>query len=477
MIVKISGTEYPYRFGTIDINDDIGRRSTASFVIVDRDKNMRFTKGKPVVILEADGITKMFAGCIESSSQGYTDVSGRSVLHRIQCTDWTYITDRRLVARAYESTLAGNIVKDLITTYLADEGITVGTIQDGPMVTEAVFNYIYATKSLEELAEKAQFEWWINSDKELNFVSRDTFLSGSTINDTSPIKNISVEEVSEKYRNRQYIKAGKDITDPQTERFVADGEAKSWTVGYGIAKLPVININGVAKDVGVKGLHNEQDFYFSRGNNTITQDKDGIIIPKDSIIEVVYQGLFDIVAITYDQGEVNDRKTIEGGTGFYEELDESPQTTSRDAAFEEANAKLQRFGKLGKRIIFNTEKLTDLKAGTLLPISLLDFDCNDNFLIESVKIKQLGTPDGRPIRTVTAILGSSTGGWVEFFKRMATTNRTFVIRENISESEILTLLETSFGAHSMTDGTTDYTVWQCPLASTSLYPSNIVYPC
>jgi hypothetical protein len=55
MIVKIGGVEVDYEFGSIDIENAINERSTASFTIIDRDGTNRFYKGQPVDIYSVGG--------------------------------------------------------------------------------------------------------------------------------------------------------------------------------------------------------------------------------------------------------------------------------------------------------------------------------------------------------------------------------------------------------------------------------------
>lgn len=164
-------------------------------------------------------LDKVFGGVIDKPVSKYLSVSSNAKVHNIQCVDNLFITDKRNIAKVYTNMLAGDIVKDILTNYLSIEGITTGVIQDGPTVTEAVFNYISVTRVLERLAEIAGFEFNVDKDKKLQFFHRATNYNSTVITETSDIKNVSVEPVAEDYRNKQYIKAGMDTTDPQTRTF------------------------------------------------------------------------------------------------------------------------------------------------------------------------------------------------------------------------------------------------------------------
>jgi hypothetical protein len=55
MIVKIGGVEVDYEFGSIEVENAIGERSTASFTIIDKDGTSKFYKGQPVEIYSVGG--------------------------------------------------------------------------------------------------------------------------------------------------------------------------------------------------------------------------------------------------------------------------------------------------------------------------------------------------------------------------------------------------------------------------------------
>ena len=52
LIIKVNGEEVPYAIGSIDLDDAVGQRSTASFTVVDKAGDMRFKKGQNVAILQ-----------------------------------------------------------------------------------------------------------------------------------------------------------------------------------------------------------------------------------------------------------------------------------------------------------------------------------------------------------------------------------------------------------------------------------------
>lgn len=412
---------------------------------------------------------KVFGGVIDRPVAKNASLYGNAKMHDITCADWHYLAGKRIIAKAYKDMYAGDIVKDIIDNYLSQEGITAGDIQQGPVITEAIFNYIHIDEAMESLGEKAAFEWYIDPDKNLHFFSRSAFMAPTNITETSDIKNVQVEPSAEEYRNKQYIRAGKDITDPITKKFKGDGQSKTFTVDYDLALEPVVKVDGVTQTVGIRGLESTQQWFWNKGDKVISQADGEEVTPltTSQTLEIIFQGYFDIVVVSYDQAAVEEMQDIEGGTGIHEAVLDDPSLTSRMSAFESASAKLRRYARIGSKVLFDT-KITGLRPGQILPVELLSFGINQNdYLIESIKANEIGTHDGRLLYQVSCVDGAATGGWANFFKKMATTNQTYVIYENIQENEVLITL-------SMFEKTWNEN--DAPNIMKNIYPSSTLYP-
>jgi len=121
MIIRIGGNQVNILSGTLNIDDMIGERSTCTFVVRDDNGTASYRKGQPVEVEDDSGVL-VFAGVIDSAEEVKPGPSALK-LHTIRCIDWHYLADKRIAAKAYENTLAGDIVKDLVSNYLQAEGI------------------------------------------------------------------------------------------------------------------------------------------------------------------------------------------------------------------------------------------------------------------------------------------------------------------------------------------------------------------
>jgi len=467
-MITISGNEVPIVKNSLRIRGVVEERSIASFGV--GNSSSEYIKGQPVLIYDDDS-DLIYAGVVEQSQKIR---AGASFIHDITCLDWHYLTDKRIIAKSYEAELAGYIVSDIITSYLAAEGITVGEIQDGPVIAEAVFNYIYITQALDSLAEKTGFTWYIDEAKALYFIDRSTNAAPFTLTESDCEKgSISVEKGNPKYRNRQYIKGVRDITDPYSEKHLGDGKARSWTVPFPIAKEPTIKINGTAvaaADIGIRGIETEKKYYWSKNDKIVNQDAAETVLSSSDEIEIISEGYFDIVALTYNPDAIDALKLIEGaGTGYVEAVDDEPATTTRDSAFQIANQRLEKYGTIDHRIKAKTTR-KGLKPGQLLPVSFTDYGVSVNALIESVVIERI---DNIYYYNITAVEGPVYGSWAKLFYKIATSRLDFTIRENIGEDEMLTLLQTF--SKTWIEATSN-NIFKEIYAADTLFPSDTLFP-
>lgn len=440
-MIKISEETVTIREGSLSINEAIEERSTCSFIVINSGEK-HFKKGQQVEVF--DGEDLIFSGFIDTSRERRISPDG-TLFHDIQCIDNHYLVDKRIIAQAYQETDAGTIVNDIITNYLAEEGITAGVIQTGPLIQEAIFNYIRITDALDSLAEKSGFWWKVDENKELQFVARSTNTSPFDVTPTNiRYGSVQVENGNPKYRNKQYERGGRDLTDTQIETKRGDGDSQSFIVGFPIAKVPTveINLNGAgytAQTVGIRGVDDDKQWYWSKGSNTISQDESGTPLTSNDVIRITYIGEFDIVVVSQITEQIDNRKDVEGGSGIVEDVQDNPYTSNRETGFQNANAKLEKYGVIGRRVTFTVQE-KGLETGQIVKVTIPDHELNENeLLIESVNITQ---STHITWYNVTAIEGPTGTSWTKMFYHMATRGQTFVLRENIREDQILIILET-----------------------------------
>jgi photosystem II stability/assembly factor-like uncharacterized protein len=374
----------------------------------------------------------IFAGTIDAPEAIETDPG--YLYYPITAVDYNQIADKRLYAASHESTLAGNIISAIISAKLSEEGVTAGSIEDGPVITKANFNYKKCSESLDYLKDVSGMNWNIDFDKQLNFFSNSTNLAPWILNDTVQHSNFRIKKNRSQYRNRQYVRAGTGKTTTQSLEKPSpapDGSSRSFVLRFPVAEKPVIFVNSTAilsANVGVNGLDTGKSWYFSYDSNTISQESSTAVLTSGSTLEITYTGLYPIVMLIDDPAQIAARAAIETGTsGIYENLHTEKSINERNQAIEYTQGLILRYGIIPSTITFDTE-VPGLRAGQLLPIQKTLFGINASYLIESVDISAADV--GQINYSVRCLDGSALGGWETFFRDLLKAGQEYIIQEN-----------------------------------------------
>lgn len=465
-VVTVSGQPVIIQQNTLNITDRINARSTASFTVFSPNNERKFTVGEEVVVTD-EGKT-IFAGTVSSVHEA--SETKNDMFYNISAVDFCQLVDKRVVAKTYENKTAGFIVRDMIDSVFWEEGITAGNILEGPLIKKAVFNYASGNEALDQIKDITGLNWNIDHNKKLHLFDRSEYIAPFRLTDTSyNYKGLQIRTYRGEYRNRQYVRAGKDVTQELTEQPTPkpDGVSRNFFTRFPIAEQPRIFINGVEVDpvdIGVNGLDKNKKWYFSYNSNTITHDNDEPVLTNETL-SVIYKGLYPIIVVAENPAGVEERKEIEGGSGVYENIQLSQEINLKDVALSYANGLLAKYGVIPKVATFSTYH-KGLKAGQLLTIRNMKHGIRGTFLIEEVSARA----DRSLINySVKAIDGEALGGWENLFKQFKVKDLT--IREN----EVLVLL-TRTSEKWIWSEQLGIKIYSHPVPSETLYPSTTLYP-
>lgn len=269
----IDGVAVEIMAGSFRVSETLNNRPVASFVLR-FDATHEGNEGDEVIVTRISDSVKVFAGRVQQITLT-TDESGNANFANYSCAGYEVLADRRLIAEVYRNKTAGFIVNNIITNYLAADGITAGTIETGAFIPRATFAYVQASQVLRELAEANGLVWYISYDKELFFVERDFATAPYEIDQTDATKRAVRGVVAtgslNQYRNRQMV-SYEELTAVRTETFAGDGFTQTFGVEFPIALVPTVSVNGVAQTVGIGGLEDGKQWYWNRGANEIAQE-------------------------------------------------------------------------------------------------------------------------------------------------------------------------------------------------------------
>lgn len=166
----------------------------------------------------------LFSGVITGMNKVKLNEYTGKLLITCQCVGWSQIPSRRTIRINYEEngTLnMGDIVTDLVTNYLNQDGIRIGTIENGVILQDDwVDDAISISEVLDECAARSGYQWYIDNDGLLTFnqdpVSIDDSLydivDGGAFTD---FRKVSINDTIDGYSNKIFLTGGSDSSGDQ----------------------------------------------------------------------------------------------------------------------------------------------------------------------------------------------------------------------------------------------------------------------
>lgn len=435
-------TDY-LRYKGYSVNEELNARDTFSCqLLVPDSAGFSPLIGQEVILFD-DGV-RLFAGSVDDLTVQLVIESNLTFkLYSIRAVDFNQCADRRLVADSYSGELAGEIVRDLIALYLADEGVTEGLIGDGPIVAKAVFPYVSVARALNDLAELSGYTWNIDAYKQLSFFAPTSFPSGLVFTSANAtVRKVRHMQTRDQYRNKQYIRAGQDITLARVEQLKGDGASRTFLLSFPVAVTPIVTINTSStaspKTVGVRQVDTGVAWYYQQGEPSVNQSSTEAVLTSTESVFINYQGFFPVVGLNDDSALQAARAAIEGGTGKYEDVQDNPEIDDANLAMDKAIALVRRYGSIDTEIVFETDE-ERLTVGNQINVNIAELNLTGLFLVTKISYGQLHG-DARRYQ-VTATSGELKGSFVEFWQKIADSGRRFVIRENEVIQQPVTIMD------------------------------------
>ncbi|MGZ6363460.1 MAG: hypothetical protein ACXWP0_17435, partial [Ktedonobacterales bacterium] len=378
---------------------------------------------------------------------------------------------------------AATIINDLITNFLASEGVTAGTIATGPTIVKFISAYAPVSACLDAIVSKAGDGWYwlIDQQKRLQFQQRTAAPLAPFVADENTMEMDSIVPThgNPNYANSVYMLGGTAETATQTETRQGDGKTTAFVWNYPLAHVPTITLNGVAQTVGIGGVDTGKQWYWNAGSNVTPQDNSGTKLTNADTLQNVYVGQFPNVAVSTDGGAVAAQQMREGaGTGTVEAAVIDTTLTSTAQAFQGASGYLSRYAQDLDSIEFITSQF-GLAEGQLLTVNVPPDDFNNaQMLIEQIDITDVG-PYGGELGIiwyhVKAVSGPINTGWQAFFKHLAAQSSNIIDSISVGQSQTVAILQSGAATWIWTvTGTTQVNSLLIP--SATLFPSTTLYP-
>lgn len=344
-------------------------------------------------LVDFDG-TERFVGSIHNTRKRLVNVQGsKRLVIDCQCTGWEQIADRFLVTETYTSQTLGAIAADLVSTYLAGEGITATGLPTGPTLDKVVFSYpTRVSDAFDELSRLTGYWWRITGDKNLVFYSPATAVASPLTIDANGLnyRSLEVEEDRSQYRNKQFLGNVRTLTASLTDTFKGDGALRTFPCRYDLNQVPTVTLNGSPQTVGIRDVDTGKDWYWSKGSPELVQDSAGTLLTSSDTLSVTFVGEYMQVRAVTDSDEVTDRAGIEGGTGVYEwYTDDGVGLSTAGAADDFAQSLIDRNAPIPSKVRIQTDHAGNTLPGQYVPITEPALALDGDFFVSEVEFEVL----------------------------------------------------------------------------------------
>ena len=465
---------------TLSVKTSIGRRGEALMTIYDPAGATHFQQYQQMSIFDNFGALA-FSGYLTQPQE--SKIGFQPLLETaITATDQHYLADKRLVAAIYTNKTPGFIVKDLIVSILAQEGVSAGLIIDpGVVIPSATFVFCTVADALDALVVQASssepYYWMIDQYKQLIFAPYSAVtgpvIDGTLVDDGTASGFVPVvTRANPLYRNVQYGAGGVVQTDLITETRKGDGVTTSWTMGYPLASAPTITLDGVDQSVDIKGASGSA-FYWAQGDATIAQQSGNTVPVSTDTLVFTYIGQYPQVFTTQNSAQIAAQSALDGTSGKNESAFIDNTITSIAQGLSEVGLQLTRYGTQGLLFEFNTRQ-SGISASQWVTVNYgpLGF-FNVQMLVEEVNATD--QQDGYNLwYDVKCIQGPYDTNWVSFFKNILAPQQVAnSINIGIAGGSII---PTNFVYGLTVSMTLTVTTGGALFPSDTLFPSNTLFP-
>jgi hypothetical protein len=484
--------------GTLDIQNQIGQRSTGSMRVW-TNPGVFWLYGTRVLIYDGNGALA-FAGYTTKDKAIKASRQGQGFLeHDITLMDNCYKADKRVVFYSNLNASAGQIVRDLLSRYLAAEGVTAtaSSIASGMTIPEVAWSGSRSVSSALDWLATTCGNWWNIDKQSVLWFQPYTGLPASFILDGSTVdsNSVSVEWGNDVYVNRQFAKgAYNEVTRADgsllAETLYGDGYKRGFALSYPIGATGDRDLqiydsstgntyttkNGGISTKGSTGA----TWYVAESDAVVAQDPALAPLTSSQYITVSFKGRTPTLALASNSALIASQKAREGGgTGYVESVYTNTKVHTQAAAFGIASSLLAHYGQDMTVLTFSTKDTwaSALAEGQLLTVNLSDFAlANKQMLVSGVEISD--ARDGINIWYTVTCVGSpvEAAQWQTYWQALMNQSSDPTDLQSVDDSAGLAYIVSGNVSLSLT-AVGSGTKHVCSFPSATLYPSTGLFPC
>ena len=332
--------------------------------------------------------TKYFTGLIDDVSSPTWNSKNTIADYDLSVTSLETILNNRRVTGTWTSALAHEIVADIITDYLLDEGLTAGSIS----VTDKEYENFNCegtrlSEVLDGLSEDTGASYYIDAGLAFNFVLPADYPSVSVPSDIN-----SISETIESYDlvTVQTVIGAQKETEEHPESILS-WTGDSWKLNYQVTTITGMTINGAEALTGVKNIETDPSitFWYEVGSDVITINPDATVQPDEGdLVAILYKGYLNITATETNDTLVAQLQALNGTSGKIESIYTDESILTYTDAYSKAVELLEKSGETTKTLTLKTHSLSASALNTKWAINLPDANISGTYYVTSRTISR-----------------------------------------------------------------------------------------
>lgn len=347
-------------------------------------KTWRPALNDEIYLYDTDGTTRIFGGVVVDVKDTATKLL---TYVEVTCKDFTHTLDRKLVSKTYTSQTATDIITDFIANY--STGFTVTNVVAPVTINKIAFNYSTISKALQKVADySGNYEWYVDYNKDIHFFQKGSRSAPFQIDDTSGNSiwdSLEIKTNTSQLRNKITIRGGLATGSSFTDKKIADGNQRTFFVGYDIESLVVEKALAatpttfVNQTIGKDGVDPDTSF------NVLYNPNDGLIRFPSTAIPAVNDVIRWSGNPRYPLVSETNELSSQSAYGIFEYLIIDKTILTKTAAKQRADAELARYSQPTKTATFKTDT-PGLNTGETIIVNSPLRGINESFIITRIEV-------------------------------------------------------------------------------------------
>jgi len=382
------------------------------------------------VIVTRDSL-RIFGGNIVEVRE---EVQGKLLFFNVLCKDFTFLLDRFLVTRRYESLTADAIIADIVASFV-EAGFTTTNVVADVVVSDMNFNFFYVSDALHKLAKAIGFDWYVDYDKDIHFFEEEQNIAPFNVTELVADEenfvgdSLRLSENIHQLRNKIIVRGGVLLGNVVANTWIQDASGQTtWFIGRDHVSITV-KLNSVVQTLGKEGVDDEDATIAVLYNPNSGHIRFKTAPSESDVIDSTSTPEYPLIK------QFDDTVSI-GDFGIHEFVIVDKTLKSSAAANLRAKAELKRWGDEVRVGTFTTYK-DGLRSGELITVDLPTFGINRRYLINRIVTTARGPESD--LRYDVSLLASESNTMIDILSDLLI-NRPLAEIE-IQENEIIDLVK------------------------------------